>query len=124
MITTPELLLSRIAFYDPKKNIILKVGTSRPCGIGYNKSSIHAEENALNFCRNSKKKNLQIYIWRWTSNGNIKKAMCCYSCTKMLKKYNYENKVFTFDDSNDNNIISAISENPEVSLAYKIKNSI
>jgi len=121
MIATPEPSPSRIAFYDPKRNVILKVGTSRPCGFGYNKISIHAEENALNFCRNSKKKNLQIFIWRWTSTGEIKSAMCCHSCTQMLNKYNYENNVYTFDGDN---IISAISNNPEISLGYKIKHNL
>ena len=121
MIATPEASPSRIAFYDPKRKTILKVGTNRPCGFGNNKISIHAEENALNFCKNSKKKNLQIFIWRWMPSGQIKSAMCCHSCTQMLNKYNYENNVYTFDGDN---IISAISTNPEISLGYKIKHGL
>ena len=33
-------------------------------------------------------------------------------------KYNYQNKIFTFDENLT--IISAISDNPQISLAYKI----
>lgn len=122
MIPTPERYLYRIAFYDTKKRVILKTGSSRPCGNHHNRTSIHAEECAINYCRNIKKKNLHIYIWRWGSNGEIKPAMCCYRCTKVLNKYNMTNNVFTFNLNK--NIISAISENPEISLAYKIKNGL
>ena len=35
----------------------------------------------------------------------------------MLIKYNYQDKIFTFDN---NNIISAVVDNPPISLAYDI----
>ena len=50
-----------------------------------------------------KSKHYNIYIWRWGKCGNIKPKICCTRCTKMLNKYNYQDKIFTFDN---NNIIS------------------
>ena len=114
-------LLSRfsIAFYDPKRKNILNFGSSRACGCNHNKISIHAEQNAINYCRKNNKKNkLEIYIWRYSKDGNIKSAHCCHSCTKLIKKYNYQDRVFTFDKEN---IESALVDNPQISLGYKIK---
>lgn len=70
------------------------------------------------FDKNNKYK---IYIWRYDCFGNIKSAFCCNSCTKLIKKNNFENRVFTFDNSN---IISAIVDNPQVSLSWKIIHNI
>tara|TARA_B100000749_G_scaffold192937_1_gene149652 strand:- start:211 stop:330 length:120 start_codon:yes stop_codon:yes gene_type:complete len=36
----------------------------------------------------------------------------------LIKKYNYQDRVFTFDKEN---IESAIVDNPQISLGYKIK---
>ena len=105
--------------YDKKKKNILNFGSSRPCGCNYRKSSIHAEENAINYCRHSNNRNLEIYIWRWDKKGNIKKTNCCISCTKLANKYGYQNKIFTFNKENQK--CKAIISNPELSLAYKIK---
>ena len=119
MTSRPFLQQSSIAFYDPKRKNILDFGSSRACGCNHNKISIHAEQNAINYCRKNNKKNkLEIYIWRYSKDGNIKSAHCCHSCTKLVKKYNYQDRVFTFDKEN---IESAIVDNPQISLGYKIK---
>ena len=119
MISRPFLQQSNIAFYDPKRKNILDFGSSRACGCNHNKISIHAEQNAINYCRKNNKKNkLEIYIWRYSKDGNIKSAHCCYSCTKLVKKYNYQDRVFTFDKEN---IESALVDDPQISLGYKIK---
>jgi cytidine deaminase len=110
-------------FYDPKKKRIVDFGSSRPCGKNYHKSSIHAEQNALNFCLSNDKNNrFHIYISRYNRYGFLKQTHCCRSCTQLLTKYKYHKKVFTFDDQQ--NIIPAIVDNPQISLAYKIKHNL
>jgi len=104
--------------YDKKRKTIVKTGSSRACGENYNKSSIHAEQVAIDYCRTSKNRNLQIIIWRWSRTGTIKPTYCCYSCSKIVKKYNFHNRIFTFNESIKE---SALTENPTLSLAYKIK---
>lgn len=122
MIPLPSKLLSSIAFYDPKRKNILDFGSSRACGCNHNRISIHAEQNAIDYCRkNDKRKNYEIYIWRYTKNGDLKSAHCCHSCTKLINKYGFQNRVYTFDNEN---IINAIIDNPQVSLGYKIKNDL
>ena len=122
MIPLPSKLLSSIAFYDPKRKNILDFGSSRACGCNHNKISIHAEQNAINYCRkNDKRKNYEIYIWRYTKDGDLKSAHCCHSCTKLIHKYGFQNRVYTF---NDDNIVNAVVDNPQVSLGYKIKNDL
>ena len=37
--------------YDKKKKIIVDAGSSRACGCNYHKSSIHAEQRALEYLR-------------------------------------------------------------------------
>ena len=119
MTSRPFLQQSSIAFYDPNRKNILDFGSSRACGCNHNKRSIHAEQNAINYCRKNDKRNkLEIYIWRYSKDGNIKSVHCCYSCTKLVNKYNYQNKIFTF---NKENIESAVVDNPQISLGYKIK---
>ena len=122
MIPIPSKLLSSIAFYDPKRKNILDFGSSRACGCNHNKISIHAEQNAIDYCRKTdKRKNYEIYIWRYTKDGNLKSAHCCHSCTKLINKYGFQNRVYTFEDDN---IVDAIVDNPQVSLGYKIKNNL
>ena len=122
MIPIPSKLLFSIAFYDPKRKNILDFGSSRACGCNHNKISIHAEQNAIDYCRkNDKRKNFEIYIWRYTKDGDLKSAHCCHSCTKLINKYGFQNRVYTFDDDN---IINAVVDNPQVSLGYKIKNNL
>lgn len=119
MIAPPLLWPSIIAFYDVKKKIILNYGSSRACGCNHNRASIHAEQAAINYCKeHNLKHRIKIFIWRYTKFGKIKTAMCCRACTQLVTKYNYQDKIFTFDENLT--IISAISDNPQISLAYKI----
>ena len=122
MIAIPSEWLFSIAFYDPKRKHILDFGSSRACGCNHNKLSIHAEQLAVNFCRKNDKHNkYEIYIWRYSKDGNIKSAYCCNGCTKLVEKYGYKNKVYTFIDTN---ICKAVVDNPQVSLGYKIKHNL
>ena len=120
MIARPELWRCIGAFYELKKKMILNYGSSRACGCNHNRVSIHAEQLAINYCKehNLKKNRIKIFIWRYTKFGKIKTAMCCRACTQLVTKYNYQSKIFTFDENLT--IISAISDNPQISLAYKI----
>ena len=122
MMRLPSKWQSSIAFYDPKRKNILDFGSSRACGCNHNKISIHAEQNAINYCRKTdKRNNYEIYIWRYTKDGNLKSAHCCHGCTKLIHKYGYNDRIYTFDDDN---IVDAIVDNPQVSLGYKIKNNL
>ena len=122
MISRPFLQQSSIAFYDPKRKNILDFGSSRACGCNHNKISIHAEQNAINYCRkNDKYGKYEIYIWRYSKDGNIKSANCCNGCTKLVKKYGYRDRVYTFDGKD---ICKAVVDNPQISLGYKIKHNL
>ena len=104
--------------YDKKRKTILNYGSSRACGCNHTKSSIHAEQIAIDYCRKHHKNNrLQIIIWRCDKNGKIKSIHCCHSCLKIIQKYNFENSVFTYE--NDKIILATGS--PYIPLAYKIK---
>ena len=105
--------------YDKRKRIIVNSGSSRACGCNHNKTSIHAEQIALELLMKHKKnRNLQIYIWKWGKCGELKPAYCCVSCKQLLTKYNYEHNIFTFISDK---IVTAIIENPSLSLGYMIK---
>ena len=105
--------------YDKRKRIVVHSGSSRACGCNYHKTSIHAEQRALEYLRKHKKNhNLQVYIWRWSKCGEIKTTYCCTSCSQLVYKYGYEKNIYTFDKDK---IVNALVENPELSLAYKIK---
>ena len=107
-------------FYDPKRKTIVDYGSSRACGENHNRFSIHAEHKAIHYCmKNDKKNRYKIFISRFNKEGKHKTAYCCRSCTKLAKKYNFEDRIFTFDD--DRNWIPAVVDNPGISLAYKIK---
>ena len=110
-------------FYDPKKKIIVDFGSSKPCGNNHNRYSIHAEQSAIQYClTHDKRQRYHIFISRFTRCGHHKTAHCCHSCSQLAKKYNFENRIFTFNDQLE--IIPAIIDNPGVSLAYKIKYNI
>ena len=47
-----------IVFYDVKKRIIVKYGSSRPCGCNARRVSIHAEQLAINYCKEHNLQNL------------------------------------------------------------------
>ena len=104
--------------YDKHKRIVVHTGTSRACGCNHHKTSIHAEQRALEYLRYKNNRNLQIYIWKWGKCGDLKPAYCCVSCKQLLMKYNYQDKIFTFENDK---IASAITENPNLSLGYMIK---
>jgi cytidine deaminase len=108
-----------IGFYDPKKKIILESGNSRPCGCNHNKISIHAEQKAISYCRShDKKHNYKIYIARYAKDGHLKPAYCCHACSQLATKYEFQDRIYTLKDGS---FISALKENPEISLGYKIK---
>ena len=121
------LCQSSIAFYDKKKKTILDKGSSRPCGKNHNRISIHAEQRAINYCRENDKRNrYQIFIWRYSKDGSIKPARCCHACSKLVRKFHYEDKIFTFDTDQHNvcQICPAMSESPGISLGYKILHNL
>ena len=112
--------VSYIAFYDRKKKIIVKSGSCRANGNSSSKITCHAEEQAIKYCNKYDKKNkYDIYIWRYSKTGEIKKTSCCKSCTKLANKFNFTNRIYTFDNDN---IVNAIIDNPKVSLANMIRN--
>ena len=109
-----------IAFYDRKKKIIVKSGSNRVNGNISSKITCHAEEQAIKYCNKYDKKNkYDIYIWRYSKTGNIKSTSCCKSCTKLANKFNFTNRIYTFDNDN---ITNAIIDNPKVSLGNMIRN--
>jgi len=106
-------------FYDPKRKRIVDFGSSRPCGYNHSKFSIHAEQLAIEYCKKYDKRNrYQIFISRYSKKGFHKPTYCCNSCTKLVKKYNFEDRIFTILD---NNIVKAVIDNPILSLSYIIK---
>ena len=112
--------MSCIAFYDRKKKIIVKSGACRANGNSSSKITCHAEELAIKYCRKYDKKNkYDIYIWRYGKTGDIKTTACCKSCTNLANKYNYQDRIFTFKDDE---IISAVVDNPSVSLGNMLRN--
>ena len=114
------VLVSCIAFYDRKKKIIVKSGSNRVNGNSSSKITCHAEEQAIKYCNKYDKKNkYDIYIWRYSKTGNIKSTSCCKSCTKLANKFNFTNRIYTFDNEN---IVNAIIDNPKVSLGNMIRN--
>ena len=118
----PVLWPSSIGFYDPKRKRIVDFGNSRACGCNHNKTSIHAEQFAIEYCRKNDKRNkYEIYISRYARDGHIKPAYCCHACTQLAKKYKFENRIFTLEN---NKFVSALVDKPIVSLTYQIKYGI
>ena len=58
MIARPELWRCIGAFYELKKKMILNYGSSRACGCNHNRVSIHAEQLAINYCKEHNLQNL------------------------------------------------------------------
>jgi hypothetical protein len=111
---------SSIGFYDPKRKIILECGNSRACGCNHNKISIHAEQRAIEYCRkHDKRRKYKIFIGRYAKDGHLKPAYCCHACSQLATKYEYDDRIFTVQDGS---FVSALKDNPEISLGYKIKN--
>jgi len=110
-----------IMFYDPKRKMIVDFGSSKPCGINHNRYSIHAEQQAIYYClANDRNNKYQIYISRFTRQGKHKPAFCCNACSQLANKYQFQDRIYTI--SEEHKIITAMSDNPGLSLAYKIKN--
>ena len=59
-----------------------------------------------------------IYIYRYSKIGLLKPVYCCESCSKLIKKYNLQDRIYTFNESLI--IVSAMGLSYK-SLAYKIK---
>lgn len=109
------------AVYDNKR--IIHYGTSRACGHGNSKSSIHAEELAFRYIytlKKKKKKNinkLNILIWRFDSEIKPKTTYCCLACTKLVKKHNFQNNIFTIS-GDESNFCKAIIRDPKPSRGH------
>ena len=52
--------------YDKSKRIVVHTGTSRACGCNHHKTSIHAEQVALEYIKNHKKNRnlINIFLYR------------------------------------------------------------
>jgi len=59
------------------------------------------------------------YTWRYGKKGDIKTTNCCKSCTKLANKFNYTNRIYTFEN---NKVKKAVVDNPSVSLGNKLRN--
>ncbi len=106
--------------YDKKKKIVISKGSSRPCGINHRRKSIHAEQLAIEYCRSHPNRNYQIFIWRYSKNGDIKHKYSCTSCTKLAHKYNFKDRIYTFYNSTK---CPAIIDNPPLSLCYQFNHT-
>ena len=106
--------------YNKGKKNIIDIGESRPCGINHSQSSIHAEEKCIEYCRSAdKRKKYELYIWRYSKEGKVKPVYCCQSCCKLLKKFNYYDKIYTFEK----NQICCATGQPYVTIGRMIKNN-
>ena len=113
---------SSIGFYDEKRKMIVNSGNSRACGHNHNRISIHAEQLAISYCRKHDKRNkYKIYIGRYAKDGHLKPAYCCNACSQLVKKYQFEHRIFTLDKGK---FVSALKKHPEMSLGYKIKHQL
>jgi len=109
--------------YDPKRKTIIKFGSSRACGVNHPRSSIHAEQRAIEYCMKHDKRNkYMIFISKFTKDGFHKPKKSCFSCQQLIFKYKFQNRVFTITE--DKKIISAIDQKPYLCLNYMIKNSL
>ena len=119
IVTLCVVYVSSIVFYDRKKKNIVKTGYCRANGYGSSKITCHAEELAIKYCRENDKKNkCDIYIWKYGKGGEIKTKYCCKTCTDLLKKYNMDRRIFTFENGMK---VSALIDNPEVSFGNMIR---
>jgi hypothetical protein len=117
----PALWPFSIGFYDPKRKVILSFGNSRACGCNHNKISVHAEQLAIEYCRKyDKRHKFKIFIGRYAKDGHLKPAYCCHACSQLVKKYNFQDRVFTLDNDK---FVSALKDNPSISIGYQIKHN-
>lgn len=102
--------------YDPSKNRVVQTGTSKPCGCKNKNHSIHAEIQALYYCKKYDKRNrYQIYIWKYSKTGKIKPKYSCKLCTDRFINSSMCHRIFTFNDFEK---VSSIVDNPIYSLGY------
>ena len=95
--------------------MIVNIGSSKACGQNKDKSSIHAEELAIQYLRNMNNLNRYIiYIYRYSKDGYFKPAFCCQRCSKLINKYHLQNKIFTINQSL--NIINSYDDMIQVIL--------
>ena len=107
-------IVCKILFIFKEEKRILKINESRANCKGSSKLIFYAEECAIKDLKKLDPKNkCDIYIWRYNKNGEIKPTTCCKSCTKLLKKYNYENRIYTFVNGKKT---TAIVDNPIESI--------
>jgi deoxycytidylate deaminase len=60
----------------------------------------HSEFDCINSCKNIKQyKNLEIYVYREISNGEIRSSKCCFYCQNMLKYYGIKKIHYTIFNS-------------------------
>lgn len=106
--------------YDFNKQTIRYYGANKPCGSNHNKTSVHAEQLAIQkYIENKKNNKSIIVIWRWTKQGEIKTIYSCNSCIKLIYKYNLQDKVYTI---NDNKLVSSINV-PYYTLSHSIRHN-
>ena len=106
--------------YDKRRKTIVHYGSSKPCGRNNRRSSIHAEQLAIEYClKHDKRQKYIIIISKFTKDGKHKSKTSCASCCQLIQKYNFQNRIFTIDV--DNQMVSAMSSKPEMCLAYKTK---
>ena len=106
--------------YDKKRKTIVQKGTSRACGDNHKKISIHAEQICISYCRTKDTRNkYEIYIWRYSKHGKLKPVYCCGACCQIAKKYNYYDKIFTFENQE---ICPAVGS-PYTTIGNILKNS-
>jgi len=111
--------VSIIVFYDEKRNIIIKFGSSE---IGHHTitANIHAEEiamrqlrkyiikNQLNYTKY--KKHIKLIIWKKKSETEILPAQCCSWCKSYINKCKFPlTNVITV---NNESAILTISQDP------------
>ena len=121
-LSSPAPWRFSIGFYDPKRKVILDFGNSRACGSNHNRISIHAEQKAIEYCRTHDKKNkYKIFIGRYAKDGHLKPAYCCRACSQLVKKYNFQDRIFTLDNDK---FVSALKKNPETSIGYQLKHNM
>ena len=107
--------------YDKKRKTIVDKGTSRPCGENHNCISIHAEQKCITYCRAfDKRKKYEIYIWRYSKDGRVKPVFCCGACCKLMNKYNYHKKIYTFENDKRRSAMGR----PYITIGRQIKKKL
>ncbi len=114
--------------YDTKRRMVIDTGTSRVCGENNSRRSVHAEELAIKFILDYKRRigeksnnRFKIIIWRFNKSQMIKPAICCASCTKFANKYNFINNMYTVSD---NELRCSVIEDPKPSIGNIMRHHV